>query len=183
MAFLTFSAPSSSVTIRTWSYAGGMDVAGDLIPEGGFDPILSVFNITGGLNASSPLVNTNDNGAFAPGVSVDSVTGLQLDSLLVLTGLVSADTYLVVLTESDNSPLSGVYGGGFSEAGNGNFTEGLFGCSSAFCDLTGTQRDGAWEVDIDGVGSFQTPTPEPASILLIGAGLAAFGLVRKKVRS
>jgi hypothetical protein len=33
----------SSVTLRTWSYAGGTNAAGTTIARGGFDPILALF--------------------------------------------------------------------------------------------------------------------------------------------
>ena len=44
-----FTAPSASTLLRTWSYAGGTNAAGQVILPGGFDPILSVFDATGGL--------------------------------------------------------------------------------------------------------------------------------------
>src|ERR1700694_5566745 len=43
----------STVLMRTWGYAGGTNAAGQMIPRGGFDPILSLFDSTGmliGLN-------------------------------------------------------------------------------------------------------------------------------------
>ena len=39
----------STVTLRTWSYAGGINAAGQTIARGGFDPIQAVFNSTGTL--------------------------------------------------------------------------------------------------------------------------------------
>src|SRR5271167_5225019 len=57
-----FTAPSASVTLRTWSYAGGTNAAGNVIAAGGFDTVLSLFDATGGLMASSPLIANNDDG-------------------------------------------------------------------------------------------------------------------------
>ena len=43
----TVGASSPDVILRTWSYAGGTNAAGQVIAEGGFDPILAVFDSTG----------------------------------------------------------------------------------------------------------------------------------------
>src|SRR5438094_440923 len=56
----TFTSPSGSVTIRTWSYAGGTNAAGSVVAAGGFDPVLSVFDSTGGLISTSLLIASND---------------------------------------------------------------------------------------------------------------------------
>lgn len=50
---------TSTVTLRTWSYAGGVDAAGVTIPRGGFDPILALFDSTGA------YINQNDDGTSA----------------------------------------------------------------------------------------------------------------------
>src|SRR5688572_11867502 len=47
---------ASTVTLRTYSYAGGTNAAGQVIPGGGFDPILALFN------SSGLLINQNDDG-------------------------------------------------------------------------------------------------------------------------
>lgn len=44
---------TSNVEFRTWSYAGGTNAAGQVIPEGGFDPILALFGSTGALFAQN----------------------------------------------------------------------------------------------------------------------------------
>ena len=46
----------SSVTLRTWSYAGGTNADGAVIVRGGFDPILALFDSTGA------LIDQNDDG-------------------------------------------------------------------------------------------------------------------------
>ena len=57
-----FTAPSASTVVRTWSYAGGINDAGQVILPGGFDPILTVFDATGGLVAGSSLIDSNNDG-------------------------------------------------------------------------------------------------------------------------
>jgi hypothetical protein len=175
-----FTAPSASVTVRTWSYAGGTDAAGLPVVAGGFDPILSVFDATGGLTAGSLLLGANNDGV---GVAAD--LGNAFDSLLVIPGLSAGGTYAVVLSQNDNSANGPVFGSGFARDGQGNFTPNAFGClGTSFCDVAANQRNGNWEVDILGVGSASiqgaATTPEPTSILLSAAGIAGLALRRRR---
>jgi hypothetical protein len=180
-----FTAPSASVTLRTWSYASGTNAAGNFIAAGGFDPVLSLFNATGGLTGSSPLIASNDDGI---GVAVDPVTGNGFDSLLSLTSLLAGDTYVLVLSQYDNLAFGPTYGDGFSQVGNGNFTAGEFGCggTAPFCDSTPAQRNGNWAVDIVGVGAASDITnssaPEPGSFLLLAAGVLGLALARTRAK-
>src|ERR1700739_1416457 len=138
-----FTAPSASLVVRTWGYAGGTNANGQVIAPGGFDPILSVFDATGGLLSSSALVDTNNDGA---GVATDPTTGAAFDSLLALSSLSPGGTYVLVLSQNDNAPNNSTYGDGFSQSGMGNFTAGEFGCggTAPFCDNTPAQRNGSW---------------------------------------
>jgi hypothetical protein len=176
-----FSNPSGTVTLRTWSYAGGTNAAGQVIPSGGFDPVLSLYDATGGLNALSPLIDFNNDG---PGVATDPATGNAFDSLITILGLNPVGTYALVLSENDNIPAGGTFGDGFTRAGQGNFTSS-FGCGGpAFCDVTPAQRNGNWAVDILGVRTATDtngPTvPEPGSMLLLGAGMTALAVLRRR---
>src|SRR5580704_11691379 len=62
LQIFTFTAPTDTTVVRTWSYAGGINFAGAAIDPGGFDPVLSVFDATGGLAGSSLLLASNDDG-------------------------------------------------------------------------------------------------------------------------
>src|SRR5262245_40873387 len=56
--FFDFSVGSTSaVTLRTWSYAGGTNAAGQVIARGGFDPILSLYDL-----ATGDRIGVNDDG-------------------------------------------------------------------------------------------------------------------------
>ena len=177
-----FTAPSNNVTLLTWGYAGGTNANSQVIPSGGFDPVLSLFDATGGLLSTSLLIATNDDGA---GVATDPLTGNAFDSLLNLTALVAGNTYVLVLSQYDNLANGPDYGAGFSQQGNGNFTPGEFGCPGvSFCDATPAQRNGNWAVDITGVGtavdlSATSSVPEPGSMLLLSAGITALALLRR----
>lgn len=188
-----FSAPTVNTLIRTWGYAGGTNAAGDLVPVGGLDPFLSVFdlNATGGaLTPASLLVASNDNGPQCPTnapncVSADPASGNADDSLLQLSALTPGGVYALVLTEAGNVPNGLTFGAGFSEAGQGNFTvnNGCFN-NLPFCAGFFDQRDGNWAVDITGVGAAsQAGVPEPVSVWSLTSGLAVLALWRRRKQS
>jgi len=177
LQYFQFTAPSSSVTLQTFSYAGGVNAAGTIIAPGGFDPVLSLFNATGGLVGSSPLTATNDDGSSVP---IDPVTGNAFDALLQINTLLAGDIYVLVLSQSGNFANGPTFGDGFSEQGSGNFTPAMFGCGgTSFCDASPAQRTGAWAVDILGVGAASS-VPEPGSITLLTAAMAGLVLLRRR---
>jgi hypothetical protein len=96
---------------------------------------------------------------------------------LIETTLASG-TYTLVLSQSDNSPLGPTLGDGFFRTGQGNFTGPLFlGVPGSFIDANPNQRTNAWAVDLLNVdsasdGSATSAVPEPASLTLLGLGLA-----------
>ena len=181
---ITFDGASGSVTIVTFGYAGGVNQAGQVIPAGGFDPVLSLFDATGGLNSSSNLVAFTDSTGCG-GVNQDPTTLSCFDEKLVLTTLLPGNTYALVLTQSDNLPFGPTYGDGFSQDGNGNFTPSEFGCgASSFCDanVPSSARTGNWALDILGVRSAVGPSsvPEPGGPWMPAGG--AGGLVLLAIR-
>ena len=109
----------STVVARTWSYAGGTNAAGQGIPRGGFDPILSLFDSTG------TLIGLNNDGTGF--VATDPHTGAAFDSYLKMTSL-APGTYTLVLTQSDNGPNGPTLADGFHEQGNPKFTA-MFACT------------------------------------------------------
>lgn len=172
---------TSTVTLLTWSYAGGVDAAGVTIPRGGFDPILALFN------SSGAEINQNDDGGS--NVPADSVTGENYDTYLKST--LSPGSYTVSVMEYDNFANGPNLSDGFFRTGQGNFTA-EFGCSAGiFCDVSddpdGNSRNGNWEFDILGVNSAGTiggsGVPEPASIGLLLLGAGALAIARKKFRA
>jgi len=168
----------SNVTLRTWSYAGGVNAAGANIARGGFDPILALFDSTGA------LINQNDDGLCAQ-VGADAVTGVCYDTFL--TSMLAAGTYTVSVMQYNNFALGPNLANGFTRSGQGNFTTS-FGCDDAqqqFNDVTGDPgcgRDGHWAFDILNVEAAQTTTgvPEPATWALL---LVGFGLIGGAMRS
>src|SRR5579863_1944554 len=104
-------AAASTVALESFSYGGD----GASVPAGGFAPVLSVF----GAGGSGPLTLLGfDDGGIAPACSPRtpdvSVKGdLCLDAYLTLPSL-SAGTYLVILTENDNTPNGPDLASGFN---------------------------------------------------------------------
>src|SRR5690242_6125393 len=168
------------VDIRSYGYAGGTASTGTVVPSGGFDTILTLFDGSGAFLAD------NDDGA---GAAVDPATGLASDARI--TTNLAAGSYIVALTQYDNFS-AGNLADGFVETGHPNFTAdpafttGGPCASEMFRDISGTAgrcRSGNWAVDFVNVASV-TPVavPEPGSIALLGAGLLAFALLRRKRR-
>jgi hypothetical protein len=185
LQIFSFVAGSGPAILQTWGYAGGTNADGQLIAEGGFDPVLSLFGPGPTLMPTTLLLATNDNGGS--NVPADSVSGEQFDSYINTSAppvtLIPGATYFLVLTESPSSPNGGTYGAGFSGDGQGDYTAGLYGCNPGpFCDADGNQRTGDWAVDISGVTSAQefSNAPEPGSLWLLGSAMAGLVLYRRR---
>ena len=157
------------VTLVSHSYAGGTNAAGQTIPRGGFDIVLSIFDPAGTLLAAN-----DDGGADVP---TDAITGAAFDSFLALT--LPAGTYTIAVSQFDNEALGPTLASGFLRTGD--FTT-AFGCTDAqpmFNDVSGAPgcgRTGAWAFDV------VADIPEPASALLLAAGLLGLATTRRPHR-
>jgi len=166
-------ASTETVTMRTWSYAGGINAAGASIASGGFDPVLTLFDSSGNWQGA------NDDGTGV--VATDASTGNAFDSWLSLD--LTPGDYELFLTESDNIAIDSLLSDGFTEDGQGDFTcPEYLGISGAFCDATPAFRTGDYAVDILNADSVAAQTPEPGTGLTLMLALAAFALGRFKRR-
>jgi hypothetical protein len=184
---VTTAAPGS-VDIRSFGYGGGTTATG-MVPRGGFDNILTLFD------AAGTLITDNDDGA---GAAIDPSTGIAGDARITTT--LAPGGYVVALTQFDNFALGPTLADGFYEAGYPNFTADPFFSSAAPCpsglfrDVSGSAgrcRTGDWTVDFVGVTSATpvspAPVPEPASSLALLGGrltglLGLAGLTRTAAR-
>jgi hypothetical protein len=169
---------NSNVVLRSWSYAGGVNAAGQNIASGGFDPILALFQGTG---ADAVYIDQNDDDETGT-VAADPITGAFFDTYLPVNNL-TPGIYTVSIMDYANFANGPTLGDGFtggalidSDCGPGPGT---------FCDATGAFRDSHWAFDILGVESATTPPPttpipEPSTIALLGSGLVGLAKVARR---
>ena len=175
----TVGAPST-VTLRTWSYAGGVNAAGQTIARGGFDPILALFDSTG------TRVGQNDDGGCG-NVAMD-ISGTCYDTFL--NAALAAGTYTVSVMEYDNFSVGPNLSNGFTRTGQGNFTSG-FSCvanQTSFRDVSGSAacgRDSHWAFDILNVAAATVVggVPEPSTWAMMLLGFGAIGLSMRRRRA
>ena len=181
-----------TVTLRSYSYAGALQADGTVVPFGGFDPILAVFD------AAGTLVGDQDD-AGAEAVPADPITGEAFDVRLDLA--LGAGAYSVAVSQYNNFAIGPSLSDGFGQAG-ATFTS-QYGCSNGrFCDAGGSNRTPFFAFDILGVlnaavsdgttggvdvgegGGGMSVVPVPAAGSLAALGLLALaGLGRRRRRS
>jgi hypothetical protein len=176
----------SSVTLRTYSYAGGVQANGNVVSAGGFDPILALFDSTG------HLITQNDDGGGS--VPADPSTGSHFDTFLQSS--LGAGNYTVSVMEYDNFANGPNLANGFRRDGLGNFTS-TYNCSAgSFCDVNHQNRTNQWAFDIlnvsDAVLVDRDPgnqpgnvsaVPIPAALPLLASALAWLGFFGHRRRS
>lgn len=157
----------STVGLRTWSYAGGINAAGEAIARGGFDPIMALFNSAG------QLVGEQDDGGCRK-VAADAVTRQCWDINYSIE--LAPGTYTASLQQYNHYSVSSNLADGFyyQDDQYRNFRNG-------FVDEMDVKRNGSWAVDLLNV-SLPAPAgvPEPGSIWLVGAALAGLTALRRR---
>ena len=144
------------VVIRTFSYAGGTTTAGVVIPAGGFDPTISLYDGSGNF-----IVGNRDGGCG--NVAADPVTSFCWDSYLNVT--LPAGSYTVVITQSENLPNGPTLASSFVYAAQPNFTTPAGASSSGFWDLFPSKRTSAYAFDVSST-ALATTSPPPVIVPL-----------------
>ncbi len=185
---------SDTVTFQTWGFGGVTNAAGNLIPAGGFDPLIALF--TGPIPTATMAVD----GLGNPLADADNLLNAPWSYVgncppagMVLIGInndcgdvrmqvaLSAGTYTLVMTNANYIPNAIFDNGALSEG----FTD-LTGGAFQTCDPVANaciSPNGNYAADIVSTQSDLLSTPEPSALPLLGVGLAALaGLKQQRKR-
>ena len=180
----------TTVSIRTVGYGGDPYADVGVVPPGGFDPYLTLFDTTG------TLLNENDD---ADSATPDSTTGQGFDAQIIQQ--LSPGNYGLFLTQYGNYALGPNVSFGFSETGNSSYTNDTGYAAGEPCpggffkDSSGTAgrcRTGNYALEVfsdENATAYyalidaplSASTPEPGTLFLICA--AFLGLIFFRYRS
>lgn len=174
-------ASSSTVTLQTWGFGGGTNANGQVIPAGGFDPLLALFSGTGNgalilvdgfgnpIGTSDVLTNYGPYAGCPPAGTVN--IGGTVCGDITMSVTLGPGTYTVLLSDGSyiplavnpGPPIAVLLGQGFFDLTGGAFQT----CNGNTC-VTDT---GNWAFDLTTSGGV-VQTPEPSSLLLVIGGAA-----------
>jgi hypothetical protein len=183
-------ATADTITFQTWGFGGGVNAAGQVIPTGGFDPLIALYNGQGPtatmavdgflnpladadnlLNAPwSPVGNCPPAGTVAIGANNDC------GDAFMQVGLASG-LYTLLLTDANYIPASIFDDGSLSE-GFADLTGGVFQTCDSGANACITPN-GNYAVDILSARDGLVSTPEPGVMSLLGAGLVVLAGLKR----
>lgn len=119
---------ADTVTFRTWGFGGGTNAAGQVIPAGGFDPLITLFKGTPTSaiiyldSSGNPLADAdnllNSTWSFAgncPAAGTVTIGADQNCGDVQMSVALAAGTYTLVLTDANYQPAAIYDGGTLSE--------------------------------------------------------------------
>lgn len=173
---------ATSVVLQTFGFGGGVNGAGTTIAAGGFDPLVGIFSGTGAGatvvtdGSSNPHITSDVLSNYSsfmgcPPAGTVNIGGAICGDITMSLSL-AAGTYTILLADAAYLPNAvfdnGTLGEGFADLTGGAFQT----CNTdAFGNTTCANDTANWALDVT-TGRKVNATPEPASVLLLAAGLA-----------
>lgn len=152
---------TAALDAQTWSFGGGVNAAGQVIPAGGFDAYVSLFAGWGG---TATFLASNDDGLCPPGTAAPSCA----DSTLHV-GALPAGRYTIAVSLPGNFSFA-------ENLGSGTLGDGFIGLAASWSDgACAASCSSAYALDI----TSSALVPEPAVPLLLAAGLLTLWLKRR----
>jgi len=185
-------AAGDDVLLQTYGFGGGTNAAGTLIPAGGTDPFLAIFDPTGGIltdgmgdtfGTSVALGNYSSFVGCSPSTAGTPIIGgaPQCGDVTMSLDDLAAGTYTIVLSDGLYIANAVFDNGNLSEGFTDEFTGGQF-CNLEINGVACPNTSGNYALYVTTI----TPavaTPEPTALLLLGSGLLAICLKKRHVSS
>ncbi len=176
-----FSLPSSStVTFETWGFGGGINANNQVIPAGGFDPLISLFSgpaatatiyLDGSRNPLADADNLSNspwsyigNCPKAGTVAIGSDNDCGDD---FMQALLPGGIFTLVLTDANYLP-NALFDNGTLSEGFTDLTAGVYQACDPVSNACIT-TNGNYAVDITATSAF---APEPGALSMMAIGLA-----------
>jgi hypothetical protein len=146
-------ASTSDLDIQTWSYGGGTNAAGQVIPAGGFAPYVSLF---AGFGDGATFLASSDTGVCPPqnGTVACEDVSLEMASL-------AAGNYTVALSVFENMSFA-------ENLGTGTLGDGFIGLGNYYDPASDSVLSPNYAIDISSDSNL-VQTPEPPTFGLVSS--------------